>query len=214
MRESLGLLSTRVGTTKSVENTIRRLCPSLIVSREIKDLDQCTHLIIPGNGSFGSAEPLISALKKFELARRVNDGLNVLAICLGMQILFERSLESDGIRGLGIFEGVVKPLSSLNVDTSYHIGWDHHSAACNHSFPRWQAADRWVFFNHGYGVESLNISSQVFTTCLKGEVIASVQSNNLIATQWHPECSGRTGIRFIEGFIANGSQADCPLNSF
>jgi glutamine amidotransferase len=210
----IGILDTGIGTVRSVENTFRLVSSRIAVSNDLKVLKSCSHLVIPGNGSFASAEPLVSALKAFDLVGRVGDGLNVLAICLGMQVLFERSSEAPQILGLGLFDGMVCSIKELaSIPSGHHIGWSRIDSLGDLGGPSWMGDNGWVYFNHQFGVEYSN-SSRVVSTCLNGRVIATIRLHNLVATQWHPECSGKQGLRFIRGFIENGSEEDNPFNSF
>lgn len=160
-------------------------------------LDVVERVIIPGVGAFGDGMknlgPFIPKVKE-----AINSGVPMLGICLGMQMLFEGSEESPKVKGLAAMKGkVVKIQTKLKLP---HIGWNRlkiKKKAC----PLFDGVrDGYVYFVHSYHVlpEEDVVSA---TTSYGCEITASVWNENIFGAQFHPEKSGRTGLKMMKNFL-------------
>lgn len=174
------------------------------VVSKAKDLSVFSHIIFPGVGAFAKA---IDSLNKDEdlveqILRAVKiDKIPFLGICVGMQILAETGCEGKYINGLGLFSGkVVKFPESSDLKVP-HMGWNSLKIAKNSELSFLNGKD--VYFVHSYYMSKVN-EEEVAASC---EYIinfpAIIARDNIIATQFHPEKSGKTGHKFLQYFLNN-----------
>jgi glutamine amidotransferase len=170
-------------------------------------------LVVPGVGAFRDSMLEIESRGFGDVIRRfVETGRPFLGICVGMQMLFERSAEFGDHAGLGILEGRVEPIPKMTSDglpqRIPHIGWNHlvppetdrswHGSLIE-EFEGKQPA---VYFVHSFAAEPTDPAIRLADTIYGGHrVCAAVQRDNLMATQFHPERSGEPGLRIISRFM-------------
>lgn len=169
-------------------------------------------LVLPGVGAFSNA---MEALKGLDMVSIIHEvaikGTPILGICLGMQLMLDKSEEFGITEGLGIIPGSVVPVpnqtSSGNVQKVPHIGWSklHPSK----SISNWKKgvlqntlSGESVYFVHSYMAEPTNSSNRI-ADCLYGghKVAAVIRSENVIGCQFHPEKSGEAGLKILGGFL-------------
>lgn len=196
MSEQINVIDYGMGNIKSVKNAFNFLGVETKVVRSPKDLDTSKRLIIPGVGAFGDA---MRNLEEFVpvIEETIENGESVLGICLGMQVLFEESEEFERVEGLGVLKGKV-----TKIDTELqlpHIGWNSLNIR-NDGGPLFDGIDDgYVYYVHSYHCESEE--SVVMATSEYGEEItASVWEENLFGTQFHPEKSGKLGLKILKNF--------------
>ena len=178
----------------------------------VKDIERpgemaaCDRLVFPGVGNFGSvmeglvARGFVGPLKAFIAA-----GKPFLGICVGLQTLFEGSEESPGVEGLGVLRGTVRrfDLSRLSVP---HIGWNGVRPVRGCALLAGCAAEKFYFDHAYYGAPAAAEREHVFLETDYGIPFASgVRTGNLAAVQFHPEKSGKAGLRMLENFLRAGS---------
>ena len=121
----IAIIDYDAGNLKSVEKALLSLGQECVVTRDFKEIEQADKVILPGVGSFGQA---MEQLKKFELDKVLKEipdsGKPFLGICLGLQLLFERSEESEGVEGLGILKGEILRIPDKEGLKIPHIGWN------------------------------------------------------------------------------------------
>ena len=197
------------GNIMSVQKACAFLGYEYILTRDRSKILQSDHVILPGVGAFPDA---MQKLKCYELDDVLYEtyrrGTPLLGICLGMQLLFERSDESldtgnrKDVSGLGMLRGEVLKFNDADHKLKIpHMGWN------NLSFPREGRlfsgipADVYVYFVHSYYVKAQD-PSVVKAQCEYGKVFdASIEKDNLFACQFHPEKSGRWGLKILENFL-------------
>ena len=137
-----------------------------------------------------------------EVVRKAAFNKPVLAICVGMQALMQRSEENDGVDALGIFEGVVKRFPDMDDLKVPHMGWNQvHQADPSH--PMWKDIDQDArfYFVHSFYVEPQD-HALVAATCNYGlQFCTAIHQENLFATQFHPEKSHTAGLQLLKNFV-------------
>ncbi|MEM1297127.1 MAG: imidazole glycerol phosphate synthase subunit HisH, partial [Verrucomicrobiota bacterium] len=194
------------GNLRSVHKAVETLnFPAQIVHRPF-ELETIDVLILPGVGSFGDC---VANLRKQELWEPIRDwvraGRPYLGICLGYQILFESSEESEGVEGLGVFEGSVVrfPKSDLKVP---HMGWNE-IAPVDSGDPLWKALPPHphVYFVHSFYPQPGDPAIVASTADYGLSFAASVRKGNVVATQFHPEKSQKLGLQILGNFLESTS---------
>lgn len=132
----------------------------------------------------------------------VGKGTPFLGICLGLQLLFESSEESEGVRGLGIFKGGIVRIPDAPGLKIPHIGWNSLHYPNEGTLFHGVAEDSYVYFVHSYYAQPQDASIIKATTEYGAELVASVEKDNVFACQFHPEKSSEIGMQILKNFIA------------
>ena len=192
------------GNIRSVEKALQALGEEVIVTRDRETIVKADRVILPGVGAFGDAMDKLKGYGLDDVIREVvAAGTPFLGICLGLQLLFERSDESEGVEGLGILPGEILRIPDAPGLKIPHIGWN------SLSFPRkgrlFQGIDEepYVYFVHSYYLAARDEEIVTAQTEYGGTVIhASVEKDNVFACQFHPEKSSETGLAILRNFTA------------
>ena len=195
-----------VGNLFSLSSSLAYLGLENKVTRSARELDEASHIILPGVGAFGDAmEKLASTGLVPELERQAENGKPLLGICLGMQLLFEKSYEYGEHTGLGLIPGEVCPLADDLQDPTLkvpHIGWNAlHIVPERAADPlfRYVRDGEYVYYVHSYYAKQC-ASSTLATSEYSIPVTGAVRSGHVYGTQFHPEKSGDTGLRLLKAF--------------
>lgn len=178
----------------------------ICVVESASELESCDLIVIPGTGSFGAA---VSALKTRGLFDPVKiaagEGVKVLGICLGMQLLGLDSEESPGIQGLGLIPGSSKRLNATSTARVPNIGWEEIQLASFEFELSSSVLARDFYFVHSYFFEPLDPAHVLFTSHHGQEVFAAgVLKDNVMGLQFHPEKSSSNGtelLRAVTGWV-------------
>lgn len=194
-----------VGNLFSLKSSLEHIGMETVVSGDAQVLRDARHILLPGVGAFGDAAAKLAATGLDQVVcREAAKGKPILGICLGMQLLFEKSYEYGEHRGLGLVPGSVKPIADvigpgLKIP---HIGWNGlHFPAGREKSPifRYTEENECVYFVHSfYGTgcgDSLTATAEY-----GAELTAAVQNGNVFGTQFHPEKSGPVGLRILKAF--------------
>ncbi len=198
----IGIIDYGAGNLKSVENALSRLGVGWRVYSSGGQLDSSVNgLILPGVGAFGDAmrqleeRGFCQILRAYAVANRP-----LLGICLGLQLLFEYSEESPGVRGLGVFEGGFRRFpSDLGLKVP-HIGWNRLDIVKKDGVFRRAPADMYAYFVHSFYLDAQDKSIVSATTRYGVRVDAAVERGNISACQFHPEKSGEDGLGILQSF--------------
>ena len=191
------------GNLFSVEKAFSAIGAEVCVSERAEDLTSADKIILPGVGAFGDCMTRLNASGLVPLLKeRIAEGVPLLGICVGLQILFEGSEESPDVQGLGLLRGYVKKISAKN-EKIPHMGWNAVSIEENDrgsGLLKNIPDASYVYFVHSYHAVPSE-PSMISSTCFYGEKItASIASNHIMATQFHPEKSGKIGLAMIRNF--------------
>ena len=191
------------GNIRSVEKAVRYLGKEVTVTSEPEEILAADRVILPGVGAFGDAMKRLHAMGLVEVIRQAADrGTPFLGICLGLQLLFEKSEESPGVPGLGLLQGEILRLPEHPGLKVPHIGWN----SLKYPNPGWLfrgiPEDSYVYFVHSYYLKAQDEGIVTATTEYGTLVHASVESGNLFACQFHPEKSSETGLTILENFLS------------
>lgn len=191
------------GNIRSVEKAVRYLGKEAVVTSDPEKILAADRVILPGVGAFGDAMKRLHAMGLVEVIRQVADrGTPFLGICLGLQLLFEKSEESPGVPGLGLLQGEILRLPELLGLKVPHIGWNSLKYPNPGRLFRGIPEDSYVYFVHSYYLKAQDEGIVTATTEYGTLVHASVESGNLFACQFHPEKSSETGLTILENFLS------------
>lgn len=190
------------GNIKSVEKAVQRLGQEAVVTRDADLLRRADHIILPGVGAFGDA---MEKLKRYELIpvirETIHNGTPFLAICLGLQLLFEESEESPGIPGLGIFKGNILRIPDTEGLKVPQIGWNSLHFPRESRLFRGCEEDVYVYFVHSYYLKATEESIVSAETEYGVTIHAAVEKDNVFACQFHPEKSSEAGLHMLKNFL-------------
>ncbi len=200
------LLDYGAGNVRSVINAIEKLGEAVRVATSVDDIRSAEKLVFPGVGSFGSMMHIMDQ-KKYTQA--LNDflltGRPFLGICLGLHALFERSEEAPDVKGLGIIPGFVK---KFDIDLSVpHIGWNGISVKKESGLFAGLGQSEKFYFVHSYYVVTEDESAVLTTTNYGVEFVSGIQKDNVTATQFHPEKSGKAGLLVLKNFLESAFES-------
>ena len=191
------------GNIRSVEKAVRYLGKEVTVTSDPEKILAADRVILPGVGAFGDAMKRLHAMGLVEVIRQVAErGTPFLGICLGLQLLFEKSEESPGVPGLGLLRGKILRLPELPGLKVPHIGWNSLKYPNPGRLFRGIPEDSYVYFVHSYYLKAQDEGIVTATTEYGTLVHASVESGNLFACQFHPEKSSETGLTILENFLS------------
>lgn len=203
------LLDYGAGNVRSVVNAIERLGETVTLVNSGADIDRAERLVFPGVGNFGA---LMRTLREKQLreplVRYLHSGKPFFGICVALQALFESSEEAPEEPGLGILPGRVQRFTTdLAIP---HIGWNGLKARQASPLFNGLQGNEKFYFVHSYHVAPATTDDILTTTDYGYEFVSSIQRGNMTATQFHPEKSGRAGLKLLENFLAADREAVRP----
>ena len=199
----IGIIDYGVGNLFSLKSSFEAIGVQTFVSGDAEALAKADRLVLPGVGAFGDAAEKLrqSGLDVF-VCRQAASGVPLMGICLGMQLLFEKSYEYGEHRGLGLLKGQVVPMAErlpegLKIP---HMGWNALRFCLKDSrlFSRIREGD-FVYFVHSYFAEGCE-DSLAAVTDYGIPITAAVEQGNIFGCQFHPEKSGRIGLEILRAF--------------
>jgi glutamine amidotransferase/cyclase len=194
------LLDYGAGNVRSVINALESFGETVTIVSVPKDITTAEKLIFPGVGAFGNMMEILTAKDYLApLLDYLASGKPFLGICLGMQALFEKSEEAPGINGLGFVKGWVQ---RFKVDLAVpHIGWNGITAKQPSRIFAGLNGNEKFYFVHSYHVVPEESDAVLTTTDYGDTFVSAVQKDNVIGTQFHPEKSGRIGLKILKNFL-------------
>lgn len=197
----IAIIDYNAGNLKSVEKALHLLGEETVITRSFQEIEAADKVILPGVGAFGDA---MEQLKKYELDKVIREvaaqGKPFLGICLGLQLLFEGSDESQGVEGLHILDGQVFRIPDAPGLKIPHIGWNSLELANDGRLFQGIEKGAYVYFVHSYYLKAANEQIVKATTEYSTHIHASVEQGNVFACQFHPEKSGAVGLSILKNF--------------
>jgi imidazole glycerol phosphate synthase, glutamine amidotransferase subunit len=200
-----GVIDYGAGNLYSLSSSLKALGESAVVSSDVGTLEKCDRLILPGVGAFGAAMNKLSELRLdgFIKAYAASGG-KLLGICLGMQLLFERSCEFGLTRGLGLIEGEIASLAGALSAAGIRlkipaIGWNSLEIRRRDALTSGLGGGEFVYYVHSYYAPVGEYTSAFSDYGVPVTGIAS--SGNVFGCQFHPEKSGGTGLGLLKAFL-------------
>jgi imidazole glycerol phosphate synthase glutamine amidotransferase subunit len=191
------IIDYEAGNLKSICNMLDFLGEKYVISSDPKEIESAKTIIFPGQGHFAQAMKNLSLKNLVEPIKfAIENGAKFLGICLGLQVLFEKSEEAPGVEGLGIIKGEVKKFTSGKIP---QIGWNKIQTTENNSY----LSDDYFYFVNSYYVvpEDKTVVSAFCSYNI--DFAASIEYKNLTAVQFHPEKSSEAGINFFKKWTQN-----------
>lgn len=191
-----------VGNLFSLGSSLSAIGADYVITSDEQVIRRADKIILPGVGAF---EDAIAKLSATGLDRVICDeakaGKPIMGICLGMQLLFERSLEYGDHKGLGLLRGSVIPMKGIIADELKvpHIGWNTLRVKREHPIFKYVKDGDYVYFVHSYFASECD-DSLLSTTDYGVEMCAAVALDNVTGTQFHPEKSGDVGLGILKAF--------------
>jgi imidazole glycerol-phosphate synthase subunit HisH len=198
----IAVLDYGMGNLRSVEKAFEHVGAPAVITRDHARVREAEGVVLPGVGAFPKAMQAIRELGLDELmAERLEAGVPVLGICLGMQLLFERSVERGGADGLGFLTGEVGPLDAPGLKIP-QIGWNaiawKRASRLTSGLP-----DPCAFYHvHSFAPRPADGGDVLATADYGGEFVTAVEREPVYGVQFHPEKSGPHGLRLLGNFAA------------
>ena len=199
----VGVIDYGASNIFSVVRALNSLGASTKIVKTPEDFKNTDKLVFPGQGSMGSCSKKLS---ENNLRDSLIDALNnfpFLGICLGLQILFSESEESEGEKGLNIFSEKIEKFSEFEDKTVKipHMGWNQVEISQHHFLLKGIKSYENFYFVHSFASKEAN-QNEIFSKTFHGEIFNSaVGKDNIFATQFHPEKSGKSGLMILKNFL-------------
>ena len=190
-----------VGNLKNVYTALGDVGLSGTITRDKKILDAADAIILPGVGAFSDA---MDNLKKFDLIDALNDNVKkgkiLMGICLGMQLLFDKSYEDGEFSGLSYIPGEIIKFDAPGIKIP-HMGWNNLVINRNSPLVKNISTEDYVYFVHSYYFDCETRADVLFTTNYGHDFASGIQRGGVMGVQFHPEKSHRFGLQLIQNFI-------------
>jgi len=196
----IAIIDYGMGNLFSVEKAFVKLGAEVVVSSDPKIILSADKVVLPGVGAFGDCMYNLTECNMVPVIHEiVKRGTPLLGICLGMQVLFDGSEEDAGVKGLGVFPGMVRKIVAPDLKIP-QMGWNRLEFASESSLFANMPAEPYVYFVHSY--HAVPDDKKLITAVVDygGSVTAAVGRNNVQAVQFHPEKSGTVGLSILTNF--------------
>lgn len=198
----IAILDYDAGNIRSVEKALHFLGQEAMITRDRDTILRADKVILPGVGAFGDAMGKLRQYGLEEVIHEVTDaGTPFLGICLGLQLLFERSDETPGVQGLGILKGEILRIPESPGLKIPHMGWNSLHFQNDGRLFQGLPEDSYVYFVHSYYLKAADEQMVKATTEYSTHIHASVEQGNIFACQFHPEKSGDVGLQILKNFV-------------
>ncbi len=193
----IAIIDYGVGNLFSLEASLAKIGAKSIVTNDVDTINNATHILLPGVGAFGDA---MNLLQQSGMDKVLIDNVGkkpILGICLGMQLLFDKSYEFGETAGLGIISGEIKKIEcDLKVP---HMGWNKLEYTNASPILADIGGSKHVYFVHSFYAQT---ESQYITSVADygRQITASVQKDSVFGCQFHPEKSGDVGLKILKNF--------------
>ena len=191
------------GNIKSVEKALQYIGEHPVITRDVKEIKKADHVIVPGVGAF---EDAMEKMNRYELTKVLQDvaasGTPIMGICLGLQLFFERSDESEhDVKGLSLLPGEIVRFPEKEGYKIPHMGWNSIKIKKGARLFKDIPEDSYVYFVHSYYLKAGREEDVTATTEYSALIHASVEHDNVFACQFHPEKSSEIGLKILKNFV-------------
>ena len=187
----------------SVQKACAYLGHDYVLTRDREKILNSDHVILPGVGAFGDAMERLERYGMDETLKEVKKrGIPLLGICLGLQLFFDESEETPGVKGLGLLKGRILRIPDQDGTLKIpHMGWNSLTYPNRGRLFEGIPEETYVYFVHSYYLHAEDPSVVTATTEYGTRIDASVEKENLFACQFHPEKSSSWGLKILENFF-------------
>ena len=201
----IAIIDYDAGNIKSVEKAFAYLGAQTLLTRQPEEIFRADHVVLPGVGAFGDAMKRLNEYGLVSAIREVVDNkVPFLGICLGQQLLFDSSDESEGVAGLGILRGKIRSIPETDAEGNAYkipqIGWNSLYYPREGRLFKDIPEGAYVYFVHSYYLDAEDKHIVTATTDYSVKIEASVESGNVFACQFHPEKSAEVGMQILRNF--------------
>ena len=190
------------GNIRSVEKAVVALGGEVRITRREDEILSADHIILPGVGSFGGAMEKLHEYGLVDVIKEaVQKEIPFLGICLGLQLLFESSEESEGVKGLGILPGRIVRLPEEAGLKIPHVGWNSLQFPNPGRLFAGISEEAYVYFVHSFYLQAEDPGIVTAVTEYGTRIHASVEKGNVFACQFHPEKSSEVGLHILRNFL-------------
>ena len=197
----IAIIDYGVGNLFSLQSSFAAIGEEAVVTSDEAVISQADRLILPGVGAFEDAAKKLSDSGMADVIKReVAAGKPLMGICLGMQLLFDKSFEYGEHDGLGLIGGNVRPIAEV-IDKDLkipHIGWNRLIVKKQSPLFKYLSDGDCVYFVHSYYAADCDDVTAVAE--YSAELTASVEKGNVFGCQFHPEKSGEVGLKILKAF--------------
>lgn len=198
----IAIIDYGAGNIQSVSKALKHIGCDCFITNKKDEILSADGAVLPGVGSFGDT---VDSLNKYGIKEAViefiKSGKPFLGICLGLQLLFPGSEESEGAEGLGIFDGTITKIPNGDGLKIPHMGWNSLKITKDSRLFKGIEENPYVYFVHSYFLNAADKSIVAAQTEYGVTIDAAVEKGNVFATQFHPEKSGNTGLRILKNFV-------------
>ncbi len=197
----IAIIDYGAGNLRSVEKAFAYLGYETVVSSDEKEILSADKVVLPGVGAFGDAMDMLRRSGLDETVKKAVAGnIPLIGICLGMQMLFEESEEGPGVPGLGIFKGKIKKFEETPGFKIPQIGWNSIKIKEGSRLFKDIPDDSYVYFVHSYYLKADDENIVAAKCDYIHPFHAAIEYENVFACQFHPEKSGKTGLKMLSNF--------------
>lgn len=197
-----------VGNLFSLTCSFRAIGAEAKLTSDRAEIEAADKIVLPGVGAFGdAAKKLFSSGLAEVVIAEAKKGKPILGICLGMQLLFDKSYEYGCHNGLGLIKGEIRPITDV-IPAGYkvpHIGWNALTFPKKNELFQYLVEGSYVYFVHSYYATGCD-ESVIATTEYGGLLTAAVARGNVYGCQFHPEKSGEVGLKILKAFVEIGGE--------
>ena len=197
----IAIIDYGMGNLHSVKNALDHLGIENVITSDIEVIQKADKLILPGVGAFYDCMENLRSKGLIEvILERVQAGIPLLGICLGMQVLFEDGYEVKHVKGLGLLKGSVTLMEDPKVKIP-HIGWNALNFNHHTSLQKYLPKTPFVYFVHSYRATQLDDANLIaYANYGSLRIPALVQKGNVVGAQFHPEKSAKDGLAILKWF--------------
>lgn len=201
MAKKIAIIDYDAGNLLSVQKAFAFLGEDAEITRDRDKILGADGVILPGVGSFGDAMDKLHTYGLEEVIHEVvKRNKPFLGICLGLQLMFEESEESVGVKGLGLLPGKIVRIPDTEGLKIPHIGWNSLNFEKETRLFAGLPQDSYVYFVHSYYLQAGDTADVAATTEYGAHIHAAVEHDNVFACQFHPEKSGDVGLQILKNF--------------